>query len=142
MTKVQRKNGTDRDIIIQTFMLICTNQDRDFVSFRTKDIDKFVKDYSDESLEKVSVLEEAMNRFNEAFEEIKIPVTSIPMVLYSGYRITKDKKSFSKLVDLVNEFLNGYETNEEYKQFVQSGTSSAENVRGRFDWWRQRIRTA
>lgn len=142
MTKVQRKNGTDRDIIIQTFMLICTNQDRDFVSFRTKDIDTFVKDYSDESLEKVSVLEEAMNRFNEAFEEIKIPVTSIPMVLYSGYRITKDKKSFSKLVDLVNEFLNGYETNEEYKQFVQSGTSSAENVRGRFDWWRQRIRTA
>lgn len=26
-------------------------------------------------------------------------------MLYSGYRITKDKKSFSKLVDLINEFL-------------------------------------
>ena len=142
MTNTQHKNGTDRDMIIQTFMLICTNQEQDFISFRTKDIDAFVKDYADESIEKASILEEAMDKFEEAFEKIKIPVTSIPMVLYSGYRITKDKKSFSKLVDLVNEFLNGYDTNEEYKQFVQSGTSSAENVRGRFDWWRQRIRTA
>jgi len=142
MTNTQHKNGTDRDMIIQTFMLICTNQEQDFISFRPKDIDSFVKDYADKNIEKISILKEAMNKFDEAFEEIKIPVTSIPMVLYSGYRITKDKKSFSKLVDLVNDFLNGYETNEEYKQFVKSGTSSAENVRGRFDWWRQRIRTA
>ena len=142
MTKAQRKNGSDRDLIIQAFMLICTNQEKDFISFRTKDIDLFVKDYADESIDKVDVLKEAMDKFDEAFEEIKIPITSIPMVLYSGYRIVKDKKSFSKLVDLVYNFINEYETNEEYKQFVQSGTSSAENVRGRLDWWRQRIRTA
>lgn len=142
MTNTQHKNGTDRDMIIQTFMLICTNQEQDFISFRPKDIDSFVKDYADKNIEKISILKEAMNKFDEAFEEIKIPVTSIPMVLYSGYRITKDKKSFSKLVDLVNDFLNGYETNTEYKKFVQSGTSNAENVRGRFDWWKQRIRTA
>ena len=142
MTKAQRKNGSDRDLIIQAFMLICTNQEKDFISFRTKDIDLFVKDYADESIDKVDVLKEAIDKFDEAFEEIKIPITSIPMVLYSGYRIVKDKKSFSKLVDLVYNFINEYETNEEYKQFVQSGTSSAENVRGRFDWWRQRIRTA
>ena len=142
MTKAQRKNGSDRDLIIQAFMLICTNQEKDFISFRTKDIDLFVKDYADESIDKVDVLKEAMDKFDEVFEEIKIPITSIPMVLYSGYRIVKDKKSFSKLVDLVYNFINEYETNEEYKQFVQSGTSSAENVRGRFDWWRQRIRTA
>ena len=141
MTKTQHKNGTDRDLIIQTFMLICTNQERDFVSFRTKDIDTFVKGYADESIEKASMLKEAMDNFDEAFEKIKIPVTSIPMVLYSGYRIINDKKPFSKFVELVNEFLNGYETNGEYRQFVQSGTSSAENVRGRFDWWNKRIET-
>ena len=82
-----------------------------------------------------------MDKFNESFEEAKIPVTSVPMVLFSGYRIVKDKKSFSKLVDLVNEFLAGYDANEEYKQFVQSGTSSSENVNGRLDWWRSQIRT-
>lgn len=143
MTKTQRKNGSDRDLIIQALMLIETNQEHEFISFRTKDIDAFIADHSDSiDTEKIDVLKTAMDKLDENFEEIKVPVTSVPMVLYSGYRITKDKKSFSKLVDLINEFLAGYESNEEYKQYVQSGTSSAENVRGRFDWWRNRIRTA
>lgn len=142
MTKAQRKNGTDRDTIIQTLMLIETNQDNDFTSFRTKDVDTFVIDYSETSLEKIDVLKDAMDKLDSSFEEIKIPVTSIPMVLYSGYRILKDKKSFTKLVDLINEFLNGYDDNEEYKSFVKAGTSSSENVRGRFEYWRNLIRTA
>lgn len=139
-TPAQRKNGTDRDLIIQTLMLICTNQEQNFTSFRTKDIDAFVIDYADKSLGKVDMLKEAMDSYNETFEEIRIPITSIPMVLYSGYRIKKDKKSFGKLVDAVNKFLDGYENNEEYKKFVQSGTSASENVRGRFDYWRNIIR--
>lgn len=142
VTKTQRKNGTDRDLIIQTLMLICTNNENDFTSFRNKDIDVFVQDYDDNNLDKIDVLKDAMDSFNEAFDEIKIPVTSIPMVLFSGYRIKKDKKSFSKLVDIVNEFLNGYEMNDEYKQYVQSGTSAQENVRGRLEWWRNKIKTA
>lgn len=143
MTPTQRKNGTDRDLIIQTLMLICTGKENDFTSFRTKDIDAFVVDHADNSLDKIDTLKEAMDNFDKAFEDkIKVPVTSIPMVLYSGYRITKDKKSFSKLVSIINEFLNGYEGNEEYRQYVQSGTSSSENVRGRFDYWREKIRTA
>ncbi len=142
MTKTQCKNGTNRDLIIQTFMLICTNQENDFTSFRGNDIDTFVTDYADANLEKLDILKTAMDKFDESFEEIKVPVTSIPMVLYSGYRIAKDKKSFSKLIDIINEFLVGYETNEEYKQYVQSGTSSSENVRGRLDYWRNLIRNA
>lgn len=142
VTPTQRKNGTDRDLIIQTLMLICTNSENDFTSFRNKDIDVFVMDHGDESLDKISVLSDALDSFNEAFDEIKIPVTSISMVLYSGYRVKKDKKSFSNLVEIINEFLAGYETNEEYKQYVQSGTSAQENVRGRLNWWREKIRTA
>ena len=141
MTKAQRKNGTDRDLIIQTLMLIETNQEHDFTSFRTNDIDVFVADHSDSiSQDKVDMLETAMDKFNEAFEKIKVPVTSVSFILYSGFRITKDKKSFSKLVELINDFLMGYDSNEEYKQYVQSGTSSGENVRGRLDWWRNKIK--
>lgn len=141
VTPTQHKNGTDRDLIIQTLMLICTNQENDFTSFRTKDIDAFVKDYADESLDKISTFKEALDKFNDAFEEIKIPLTSISVVLYAGYRVTKDKKSFTKLTELINEFLNGYESNDKYKQYVMSGTSSSENVRGRFDYWRNKIKT-
>lgn len=142
MSKTQRKNGTDRDLIIQTFMLIETNNENEFVSFRTNDIDTFILDHSELiDSEKTEMLKSALDKFNENFDEVKIPVTSIPMILYSGYRILKDKKSFSKLVNSIQEFLTNYETNEEYKEFVQKGTTSAENVRGRFDYWRNIIKT-
>lgn len=140
MTKTQRKNGTDKDIIIQTFMLIATNQENDFTSFRAKDIDAFVTDYADQYIDKADTLKEAMDKFDESFDEIKIPVTSIPQILYSGYRVTKDKKSFTRLADKVADFVANYDSNEEYKQFVQSGTGSRENVNGRFQYWRNKLK--
>ena len=72
--------------------------------------------------------------------EIKMPITSIPMMLYSGYKIYKDKKSFSKLTDAIKKFLDEYNENEEYKQFIQSGTSSSENVKGRLSYWKKIIK--
>lgn len=140
ITHTQRKNGTDRDLIIQTLMLIMTDKEKDFTSFRTKDIDNFVMNYADESISKIDTLKEAMDNFDDAFDEIKITVTSQPMILYSGFRIIKDKKSFDSLVDTIKEFLNGYDENDEYKQYTQSGTSSSSSVRSRFDYWRNIIK--
>ena len=83
-----------------------------------------------------------MDRFNESFDgEIKIPSTSIPQILYSGYRIVRAKKSFSRLAEKVSEFIATYDSNEEYKQYVQSGTGNKENVKGRFDYWRRIVKT-
>lgn len=62
------------------------------------------------------------------------------MIMYAAYRITKDKKSFSKLVDEIRNFLENYNSNEEYKQYLQSGTSAQQNVRGRFDYWREIVK--
>lgn len=136
MTKAQRKNGTDRDLIIQTFMLIKIKKKDDITSFRTKDINSFIIQNSDKIDEEViNTLIATMDQFNQSFEKVKIPLTSIPMVLYSGYTVVKNKKSFSKFIEIVNEFLNEYDNNEKYKKFVQSATSDGENVRGRFDYW-------
>lgn len=141
LSKTQRKNGTDRDLIIQTLMLINTNQTDDFTSFRTNDMDSFVINHGDDSLEKVETLKVALNSLDKEFEEeVKIPVTSIPMILYGAYMIAKDNKSFSVFVEKVKEFLNSYDSNEVYKQFVRSGTGSKENVRGRFDYWREIVK--
>lgn len=105
-------------------------------------MDIFVMDHSDSiSQDKVDMLESALDKYDESFEKIKMPVTSVSFILYSGYRIVKDNKDFSKLVELIDEFLTGYDSNEKYKQYVQSGTSSSENVRGRLDWWRNKIKT-
>lgn len=141
MSPIQRKNGTDKDTIVQTFMLIATNQENDFTSFRAKDIDSFVTDYADQYLDKADILKEAMGRYDESFDDIKIPSTSLPQILYAGYRVIKDKKSFSRLADKVADFVANYDSNEEYKQFVQSGTGSKENVNGRFQYWRGIVKT-
>ena len=71
-----------------------------------------------------------------SYEEISIPATSIPQILYACYKIVKNKQSFSALTDKITEFVNTYDDNEEYKLFVQSGTTSQENVDGRFQYWR------
>ena len=122
-------------------MLTATNQENDFTSFRAKDIDMFVSQYADQYINRADILKEAMDRFDESYDEIKIPITSIPQILYSGYRIVKDKKSFTKLVDKVADFCVNYDSNDEYKQFVQNGTGSKENVRGRFEYWRAIVKT-
>lgn len=138
MTKTQRKNGTDRDMIIQTIMLIENNS---AISFRSKDINSFISQYIDGiNSNIITILTTAMDRLNEAFEKIKIPPTSIPMMLYSSYIVLKNKKSFSKFVETVNGFLNGYDSNDEYKKYVQSGTSDVENVQGRFNYWVELIK--
>ena len=38
------------------------------------------------------------------------------------------------------EFIVTYDSNEEYKQYVQNGTGSRENVKGRFDYWRKIVK--
>lgn len=137
VTKAQRKNGTDRDLVIQTLMLIESTDTQEFLSFRTKDIDTFVTDHADSiAQDKFDMLKTTLDSFNEAFEEIKMPITSVPMMLYAGYVTKKGKKSFSKLVTAINDFLLAYDNNEDYKQYVLSGTSSSENVRGRLIYWK------
>lgn len=141
LSKAQKKNGEDRDLVVRTLMIIETNKENDFTSFRKKDIDSFVINYADNIPQhRFDDLKIVLDKFDEAFDEIKIPITSIPMILYSGYRIIKDKKSFTKLIDVVKTFLQEYETNKEYKEFVNSGTTDIESVRGRLDWWREKIR--
>lgn len=141
VTKAQKKNGVDRNIIIQSLMLIETDAEHNYTSFRKNDIDAFVLDHADTIDDsKFEVLKTALDKFNEAFEDVKIPVTSIPMILYSGYRIVKGKGSFSKLVALINEFITEYDANEEYKQYVLSGTGGSENVTGRLDYWKNLIK--
>jgi hypothetical protein len=144
ITPAQRKNGTDRDLIIQTLMLISTNDKDDFASFRNKDIDIFVREYGDFVLDKTDILKEAMDNLDLKFDEIKIKRLNIPMILFVAYRCVKDKKSFEKLSDIISEFENDYNNNayklQEYKSFCQSATSSSDNVRGRLNYWRKIIR--
>ena len=143
ITNAQRKSGVDRDIIRQTLMLIMTNKENDFTSFKSDDIDNFVKNHGVEALTKVVTLKEALDQLDKNFEKIKTKQLNIPMILFVSYRCVKDKKSFSKLVENINQFLADYNDTDklqEYKSYCQSSTTSSENVRGRLDYWRNVIK--
>ena len=143
MSKAQRKNASDKDIIRQTLMLIMTNKDNDFTSFEEKDMNAFVRDQWEEALKKVDTFTVALNQLDKNFDELKTKQLNIPMILFVSYRCTKDNKSFSKLVVLIKQFLEDYNDPnklEDYKKYCQSSTTSSENVRGRLDYWRGVIR--
>ena len=145
-TKVLGKNklkkDVQRDCIREVLMLTETNTENDFTSFTPKDIDKFVIWYADNiNNEKIVLVKQSLDKLDASFDELKINTLSIPMVIFSGYRVLKDQKSFTKLVDVINKFVEGYEDNEEYKQYCLGSTTSSPMVRGRLDYWRKIIRT-
>ena len=49
-------------------------------------------------------------------------------------------KKSSKLTDIVKQFLDEYDSNEEYKASLHDGTSSAESVKVRLSYWRKVIK--
>ena len=143
LSPAQHKNGFDREIIINTFMLMATNQENDFTSFKNKDVDVFIRDYADGVLDKADLLKDAMDKLDENFEGLKVKQLNIPMILYVSYRCLKDKKTFSKLVEHIKQFLEDYndpDKLQDYKAYCQSSTTSSENVRGRLNYWRNIVR--
>lgn len=141
LSKTQLKRDVQRDIIREVLMLTETNNENDFTSFKSKDINNFIIWYADNiNNEKIELVRQSLDKLNEAFDELKINSLSIPMIIFSGYRVLKDKKSFAKFITVINAFVEGYDNNEEYKQYCQGGTSQQNNVRGRLDYWRNIIR--
>lgn len=104
-------------------------------------MEDFVSNYEIDE-EKVEIIKAALVKLDESFDEnIKIPKTSVSFIIYTMMRVIKDKKSTQKLVDIINDFLANYESNEEYKQYCLQGTSNNANVAGCLDYWRNIIRS-
>ena len=83
-----------------------------------------------------------MDQLYEAFkteEKVKINASSLPMVLYGGYRTLNSKKSFTKYVDNLNKFIAEYNNNEEYKAFGEKHTTTPENVQGRLNYFKTKV---
>lgn len=142
LTPAQLKSSVDLSIAIEILMLSEINNEYDFGSFRRDDREKFIQYYNDKvDMEKVDLIKQGLDKLDESFEDdIKINKTTISFICYGAYRIIKDNKSFEKFMESVNDFLDNYDTNDEYKAFTQQGTSSAESVKGRLEYWRNIIR--
>lgn len=141
-TPAQRKKDLDKDIIRQVLMLTEMSNDYDFGSFRNNDMNKFIEMYNENiNYGKIETVKEAMSALDEAFKTISVNRVTIPILIYGYYRIVKDKKGMQKWNGWVGNFLENYDTNEEYKQYCNgSGTASAEMVKGRLQYFRDAIR--
>lgn len=142
LTPAQLKSSVDQSIALEILMLSEINNEYDFGSFSRKDKEKFIEYYNDKvNANKVKMIKQGLDKLDESFDEnVKIPKTSASFVIYTYYRCIKDKKSTSKLTDIVKQFLDNYDSNEEYKAFIQNGTSSAESVKTRLSYWRKVIK--
>lgn len=144
LTKAQIVKGFDRDILILALMLIATNEENDFTSFRSNDINDFVIEYSDLALSYIDTLKIAMDNLNEVYADVKqvgFKQNTLPMVLYCSYRCVVENKTFDRLKEIFTEFLDNYDTNEYYKQFTKSGTLNQPMVLGRFNYWKNLFET-
>lgn len=60
-TLAQKKNATDRDIIRQSLMLICTDDKHDYTSFRKQDIDAFLLNITAEQQNKLKEVDKILS---------------------------------------------------------------------------------
>ena len=140
LSKTQKRKDVARDLVRETLMLICSDDDNDFTSFRNKDIDSFVVWY-DNHIEYVSIdiLKSVLDRLDAHFEALKIKSTSIPMLLYAAY-IVKDKhRSMDAFLESVQEFVDHYNENTSYLEYCNRGTTSSDAVKGRWTYWKNLV---
>lgn len=141
LTPTQLRSSTDQAIAIEILMLCEQSKDYDFGSFSKKDKEKFIEYYNQNiNSEKISCIIKGLDKLNEVFDEVDIPKTSLSFICYAYYRIIKDNKNSSRLTDIVKEFLESYNDNEEYKGYIIQGTNSKESVQNRLNYWRNIIR--
>lgn len=144
LTEKQLNDSVDVDIIIESLMMIDSNKDRQLKSFTAGEKRKFAQYYSekfkeepDNQYEKMDKISEGLNRLGNHFEkDTKMPKLLMPLCIYGMYRMIKDNKSFEKYFNWLDDFLAGYENNEEFLQYCNSGTTSAAKVQGRFQYFR------
>lgn len=138
MTAAQLKSSVDQAIALEIMMLCAMGSDYTISSFSKKDKEKFIEYYNDQITdEKVEIIKQALDKLDENFDEdVKMPKTSISFIVYTIYRSIKDKKGMAKTIDAIKDFLDNYDSNEEYKSYIKQGTSASDSVNKRIEFWR------
>ena len=142
LSPTQLINSIDLAIAIETLMLSEASKDYDFGSFSKADKKKFIMYYNDNvDFDKVTLIKQGLNKLDAAFDnKVNMPKTSISFIIYFCYRVEKDKKNSEKGINIVKEFLDTYETNDDYKNCIGQGTNSKDSVHTRLDYWRAKIK--
>lgn len=133
-TKPMVKSAADRDIIRQVLFMTETAK-YPMTSFRTKDMDEFIKYYNDNiDADKIAIVKQALEKLAELNEDIKFTKLMIPIVIFGMYKSIKDKRSTEKYLNFVKEFSQNYENYQDFTKYTQTGTASHDMVIGRIEF--------
>lgn len=132
------KSDAPRDCVREVFMLLESENGKDYLSFKKSDIDAFVKEYTGDNIdpEKVDNIVKALDELDCRIERVKINATSIPMLIAAAVKVISENRDFDDFVDKIQYFVDTYDTNEEYKAHCASGTCSRDNVEARWSYWK------
>ena len=128
-TKGQLKKSEDETVILQTMMIL---SEFDFKNFSFKEIERFLQETDLETIKKVKDIIIANLDVLDGFigeKKKNLKKINLPMIL-STVRNDEDWKN--KLVD----FLDNYESKEDYRQYCQGSTSQKEMVLGRLNYFK------
>lgn len=137
LTGAQLKSSVDLSIVVEILMLNENKNGYELTSFRKTDREKFIQYYNEKvDSKQIDTIKKSLSNLNDALsDDVKINKTSISFIGYAGCEVIRKKKSFSKFINIVQDFLKNYDNNERYKAFIQQGTASSESVKARLNYW-------
>lgn len=143
LTPAQFKSSVDQAIAMEVLMLCATTEGYEISSFSRKDKEKFIEQHNyDQQDEKVALIKQALDKLDENFDaEVKIPKTSLSFIIFAVCRVIKEKKGMAKAMDAIKDFLDNYDSNEEYKGYITQGTSGSESINNRLQFWRNVVKS-
>lgn len=141
-TLAQKKNATDRDIIRQSLMLICTDDKHDYTSFRKQDIDAFLLNITAEQQNKLKEVDKILSLLDKKFNETKlhIPATSIPVIIMMAKPFMNNTEKFEKYCIVISSFSDTYKNNKKYRAFGGAGTTDAKIIKKRIAYWKDLVK--
>lgn len=135
------RSATDRDIIVQTLMLIeSSNKNYELQSFSTHAINNFISWYNDNMNDDViTQLKETIGILGNKIHSISMKNTTTPFMLYAAYKTVDNDADMDAFIKKVYDFIASYKSNTAYTDILQSSTTTQESVQERLAYWNKMI---
>ena len=141
ITPSMHRSATDRDIIVQTLMLIeSSNKNYELQSFSTHAINNFISWYNDNMNDDViTQLKETIGILGNKIHTISMENTTTPFMLYAAYKTVDNDADMDAFIKKVYDFIASYKSNTAYTDILQSSTTTQESVQERLAYWNKMI---
>lgn len=137
ITQTMHRSATDRDIVVQTLMLIeASNNNYELQSFSSGAINNFITWYNDNMNDDIiSQLKDTIETLGNKIHSISMKNTTTPFMLYAAYKAVDKDADMDTFIEKVNDFIATYKDNIDYTDILKNSTSSHSSIIKRKEYW-------